>query len=140
MSNSRVLYSDLVEETPITVPAEGASGVTIADVYSVDLPPSKDHKYIRVTAMVELYQSATATAQNVTFDIRAAGKAKSVAEDVSFIHTVRNGIIDRQLLTYEALIEANGGGTCKFQVYGATSADAQVTITGKGFMVEAVSN
>lgn len=133
----KTLVTDYTAETPFTVTAEGASGATITNVYSVTLPPSKEYNYVKVTAMIEILQAAGSTAQAITFDIRAGGKANSVAEDVSFEHTTR-AVIDRILNTYVAILpNVNGGGTLKVQNYGA-AADANTTITGRGLTVEAI--
>lgn len=137
---SRVLYTNhTATATNEGVLAPTADDAAAEDIYSITLSPSRDYPNVRVTVLLEVYQSATALSQAVTFKIRAGGKANSVTADASFEHTTRNGIIDRQLNHYSATLpNINGGGTLKVQVM-ATADDAETDITGKGLFVEAVN-
>lgn len=137
---SRVLYTNhTATATNEGVLAPTADDAAAENIYSITVPPSRDYPNIRVTTLLEVYQSATALSQAVTFKIRAGGKANADTADASFAHTTRNGIIDRQLNHYSAVLSGvNGGGTLKIQVM-ATADDAETDITGRGLFVEAVN-
>ena len=133
----RVLASTITASTPTTVPIIGAAGVTIADIFSVTVPPSRDYADVKVTVVIEILNTGTATAQAVNFDIRANSIANSVAATKSFAHTTR-AVIDRVVNTYVAVLPGiNQGGVLKVQ-FSAAAADAQATVTGLALTVEAV--
>lgn len=133
----RVLAVNNTASTPTTVPIIGASGVTIADIFTAVLPPSRDFDYVKVTATVEILTTGTSAAQAVNFDLRTNSAANSVAANESFVHTTR-AVIDRNAHTYTTILPGvNQGGTVKFQ-FSAVAADAQTTVTGLNFEVEAI--
>ena len=133
----RVLASDNTATASATVPIIGTAGVTIADIYSVVVPPSRDYSNVKVTAVVEILTAVGATAQAVNFDIRANGIANNVAATHTYAFTTR-AAVDRVLNTYTAVIpNINHGGTLKLQ-FSAAAADANAAVVGKSLVVEAV--
>jgi hypothetical protein len=132
----QVLALNNTATTPVAVPAEGASGATIADIYSVVIPPIRERAGIKITANLLITMAAGSTAQAVTIDIRASGQTNAVAEDKTYqIHTTAGAKLIED--TVEAFLPITRGGAVKVQVFGA-AADANTTFTGKNLTIVAV--
>ena len=77
----RVLAQTTTSSTPTTVPIVGALGVTIADIFSVTVPPSRDYDLVKITAVVEMLTTGTSAAQAVNFDVRPNGATNATTAD-----------------------------------------------------------